>query len=145
MRGARFADTPAWISVFRKLAHRVFHPGETSELPANTDLRGPRIHGELPAFLAKAQEDAEIRRALARMGYRRVLVTYLRQQKRSVGTGTFFGLAQEGLSPSLEFVGDWLKEEKRRLRAQFRSTFIVAMLSALGAGLAFALGLMIFQ
>ena len=165
MRGVRFADTPAWISGFRKLGDRIFQAGETGQLvgrrkmqsqnvvdpdwahrgPGNEGLRGPQIRGELPTFLAKAQEDAELRRALARMGYRRVLATYLRQTKRSVGTGAFFGLAQEGLSPSLEFVGDWLKEEKRRIRAQVRSTFVVAMLSALGAGLAFGLALMILR
>lgn len=99
----------------------------------------------LPTFLAKAQEDDAIRRALARTGYRRVRTAYLSQKKRAAGSDTFLGLAQEGLSPSLELVGEWLKVEKKRIRAHVRSTFLVAMVSAISGGLAFAAGMTLFR
>ena len=157
MRSHRSIDERSWMMGLRRLAHRLL-PGASSGLPMmnnydairwdhlhatpDAEHHAPRIRETLPAFIERAKEDEAVRQALARMGYRRVRAAHLRQKRESDGSGQFLAL-QGGHSPSLEFVEDWLKEERKRIRAQVRSTFLIAMMSAIGAGLGFAVSLMI--
>ncbi len=153
MRHKRSADVSSWGALLYKLAYRVFAAGALRERvmhPAsqsNEMLRYQQLrpHGTLPTFLAKAHEEDRVRQALFRLGYRRVLATYTWQRKNVVGTDGFYGLTREGLSPSLEFVGGWLKEERKRVHAAVRSTFLAAMLSAIGAGFVFVICLKLFR
>ena len=54
------------------------------------------------------------------------------------GKDTFAGLGRESLWPTMDFVRDWLKEERSRVVARMRWPFLVAMLVTIVAGLAFA-------
>ena len=82
----------------------------------------------LPAFVERAQEDARCREALARLGYRKVKAAYARQLRDARDAETFYGLEFDLLWPSMDFVRDWLKAEKRRLRARARGPFLAALL-----------------
>jgi hypothetical protein len=93
----------------------------------------------MPTFLARAHQEERVRRALAEFGYRHVLASYVWQRRNGIGNGTFYGLTREGLSPSLDFVGAWLKGEKKRIRAQVRSTFLATMVITIASGLFFGL------
>jgi hypothetical protein len=95
--------------------------------------------GAMPTFLARAHQEERVRRALAEFGYRRVLAAYVWQRRNQIGNGTFYGLTREGLSPSLDFVGAWLKDEKKRIRTQVRSTFLATMGVTVATGLIFGL------
>ena len=48
----------------------------------------------------------------------------------------FEDLGHERLWPTLNFVRDWLKEERRRIVARVQWSFVVAMLATILAGLA---------
>ncbi len=158
MSRARSAAAQPWIYQF---AHRLFAARMFREPPrraasdkplrsgwaGQNSLTDQRLgsHGTLPTFLAKAQKEGRARQALSRLGYRRVLATYSWQRKNAIGPEGFYGLTREGLSPSLEFVGGWLKEERKRIRTAVRSTFLAAMLSAIGAGFVFVMYLKMFK
>src|SRR5690606_15941690 len=103
---------------------------------------GRQVCGPLPAFIERAKEEEAVRQALAGVGYRRVRAALLRQKREDGSGGVFLGL-KGGLSPSLDFVEDWLKDERTRIRAQVRSTFFIGMMSAISVGLGLAIGLMI--
>jgi hypothetical protein len=90
----------------------------------------------LPALVVKAQEDAQCRLALARLGYSKVRSEYARHKRE--GKDTFAGLGRESLFPTMNFVRDWLKGERRRIAARARWPFLVAMLATILAGLTFA-------
>lgn len=97
----------------------------------------PRLADEaLPAIVVKAQEDALSRLGLARLGYAHVRSEYARQKRE--GNATFEGLGGESLWPTMDFVRDWLKEERKRIVAQARWPFLATMLATIVAGLAFA-------
>jgi hypothetical protein len=90
----------------------------------------------LPAIVVKAQEDARCRLALARLGYSKVRSEYARYKRERMDT--FAGLGHESLWPAMDFVRDWLKEERSRIVARARWPFLVTMLATIAAGLAFA-------
>ena len=99
----------------------------------------PRLEGgmddqPLPAIVIKAQDDARCRQALARIGYSRVRALYLRHKRQAT---TFDDLEDENLWPSLEFVADWLRQERARVVARNRFPFLMAMLATIVAGLAY--------
>ena len=102
---------------------------------------GPPDGGSLPAFVERAQQDAQWQAALARMGYRRVRAVYARQMRDSPKVEVFYGLEQLKLWPTMEFVRAWLKSEKRRIMARVRWTFVFAMLATIVAGLTFTAAL----
>jgi hypothetical protein len=91
---------------------------------------------QFPAIVVKQQEDARCRQALTRMGYFRVRWQYLRQrlQRRA----TFGGLEAEYLWPTMDFVQDWLQQERQRVLAQTQFPFLMALLATIMAGIAFA-------
>ena len=74
-------------------------------------------------------------KALAGLGYSQVRSAYARH--RQEGLDIFEDLGDAQLWPTLEFVRDWLKEERQRMVAQVRWSFGVAMLATILAGLAF--------
>ena len=96
----------------------------------------PTDDGALPAIVVKAQDDARCRQALARLGYSEVRSQFARHRREE--KDTFAALGREGLWPSMDFVRDWLKEERSRIIARARWPFLVAMLATIVAGLTFA-------
>lgn len=99
----------------------------------------------LPAFVERAQEDARCRTALGQLGYRKVKVAYARQLRAAVDTDRFHGLGREELWPTMDFVRDWMRAEKKRTRSRVRRTFLGAMLVTVVAGLAFAVAFTAFS
>ena len=97
--------------------------------------------GSLPAFVERAQHDAMCRAALARIGYRRVKAVYARQLREVPDADEFHGLRRQNLWPTMDFVRDWLKTEKRRAVARVRWTFMAAMLATIAGVLTFAAAL----
>jgi hypothetical protein len=105
--------------------------------PQAEGLPHPRpVDDSLPAIVVKAQEDARCRLALARLGYSKVRSEYARHKRE--GTDTFAGLGHESLWPTMDFVYNWLRDERRRIIARARWPFIVTMLATIVGGLAFA-------
>lgn len=94
--------------------------------------------GPLPAFVERAREDALCRAALARIGYSKVKAAYAEQLRSDADADTFHGLERHNLSPPMELVRDWLKDERKRNFAHVRWTFLGAMLATIVTGLAFA-------
>jgi hypothetical protein len=90
---------------------------------------------DLPLILARAEEEARSRLALSRMGYFKVRSAYLRYKRD--GKETFHAFGAEHLWPTMEFVRDWLRQERRRLIVQSRPVFLVSLLATLVVGLAF--------
>jgi hypothetical protein len=105
----------------------------------------PDAGGELPAFVERAREDARCRAVLARMGYRRVKRLHARQPRSASGSDLFRGLEDEMLWPTIDMVGDWLKEEKKRTGSHVRWTFFAAMLVTIAIALTFTAGLTFFN
>jgi hypothetical protein len=99
--------------------------------------------GSLPAFVERAQHDALCRAALARIGYRRVKAAYARQLREA--HDEFYGLEQQNLRPTMDFVRDWLRMEKKRAVARVRWTFVAAMLATIVAVLTFAAALSVLR
>jgi hypothetical protein len=104
-------------------------------LVSHTDSMG-EVSGSLPAFVERAKEDAQFRATLARIGYSRVKATYAQQQRSSRRSDRLEGLGN--FAPPIELVRDWLQEERKRIIARVRWTFLGAMLGTIVAGLAFA-------
>jgi len=105
----------------------------------------PDVDGSLPAFVERAQQDALSRAALARIGYRRVKAAYARQVREAPETSAFYGLQDQNLWPTMDFVRDWLKTEKKRILARVRWTFVGAMLATIVAVLTFTAALSVFR
>jgi hypothetical protein len=95
----------------------------------------------LPAFVERAQQDAQWQAALARVGYRRVKVAYARQMREAPQVEIFYGVEHVRHWPTMDFVRTWLKGEKKRAAARVRWTFMVAMLATIAAVLAFTFAL----
>jgi hypothetical protein len=93
--------------------------------------------GSLPAFVERAQQDAQWQAALRRLGYRRVKAAYARQMRDSPQVEIFYGIQHLNHWPTMEFVRVWLKSEKKRVMARVRWTFVSAMLATILAGIAF--------
>jgi len=105
----------------------------------------PPVDGSLPAFVERAQQDAQWQAALARVGYRRVKAAFARQLRESPKVEIFYGIAQLGQWPAMDFVRDWLKAEKRRAGGRGRWTFMVAMLVTIVAVLSIAAALGVWR
>src|SRR4030095_14022902 len=90
---------------------------------------------ELPAIVRRAQDDVRCRQALAGLGYSQVRSAYARH--RQEGLDVCEDLGHERLWPTVDFVRDWPKEERRRIVARVQWSFVVAMLATILAGLAF--------
>ena len=105
--------------------------------PQAEELPNPQaVDASLPAIVVKAQEDARCRLALARLGYSKVRSEYARHKRE--GTDTFAGLGHESLWPTMDFVRDWLREERSQIVARAKWPFLVTMLATVVGGLAFA-------
>ena len=91
---------------------------------------------EFPSIVRKAQDDVHWRKALAQLGYSQVRAAYA--QHRQEGLNVFEALGgQPRLRPPLDFVRDWLKDERRRIIEQVRWLFVVTMLATILAGFTF--------
>jgi len=98
------------------------------------DLPWP-ANDDLPLILTKADEEGRSRLALKRMGYRRVRSAYRRHKRDD--RDTFHSFGAEHLWPTMDFVRDWLKEERRQLVAQHGWVSLLTLLATLAAGAAF--------
>lgn len=105
----------------------------------------PSAGGSLPAFVERAKEDARCRVVLGRLGYRRVKRLYARQPRNASGSDLFKGLEHEMLWPTVDMVGDWLKEEKKRSGSRVQRTFIAVMLATIAIALTFTAGVTFFK
>jgi hypothetical protein len=101
--------------------------------------------GVLPAFVERAQQDAQWEAALDRLGYRRVKAAYATQMRESPQVEIFYGLQHFNHWPTMEFVRGWLKAEKKRVMARMRWTFVAAMLATILAGVSFMAALSVFR
>ena len=89
----------------------------------------------LPAIVVRAREDARCRVALARLGYVTVRSHYARCKRQ--GQETFTGLEHVRLAPTMDFVREWLMEERKRLFVRARGPFLMTMLATILAGIVF--------
>jgi hypothetical protein len=80
---------------------------------------------ELPAIVVKAQEDARCQQALARLGYAKVHSEYVRHKLER--RDTFFSLEPEFLWPTMDFVREWLRAERKRIVTRLQWPFLAAM------------------
>ena len=94
------------------------HPFSTSHSIAADD-------DELPAIVVKAQEDARCQQALARLGYAKVHSEYVRHKRQR--RDTFFSLEPEFLWPTMDFVRDWLRAERKRILTRLQWPFLATM------------------
>ena len=126
----------AWA---RRVARR---PGTSENVPLSpgSQLLAP-ADDTLPLVVAKVEEDVRSRLALKRMGYLNVLIAYLRHRRD--GKDTFYSFGADHLWPSMHFVRDWLKQERRRVAAQYRTVFLLSLAATLAAGFAFLATLVI--
>jgi hypothetical protein len=106
------------------------------------DLSWP-ASDDLPLIVTKADEGARARVALKRMGYFRVRSAY-RRHKRD-GRDTFHSFGAEHLWPTMDFVRNWLKEERKQLVGQHGWVTLLTLLATLAAGLAFVGILVVFS
>jgi hypothetical protein len=102
-------------------------------------------NSSLPAFVERAQQDAQWHATLARMGYRRVKAAYARQTRDMPKAEVFYGAEHLQQWPTMDFVRAWLKTEKRRVMARVRWTFVSAMLATIVAVLTFAAALTVLR
>lgn len=113
---------------------RVSQDVQQAPSPPRNHLLRP-ANDALPLIVTKVEEDAHARLALKHMGYFKVLSAYLRYKRD--GRDTFYSFGADHLWPTMDFVRDWLKDERRRLVAQHRRVFLLALLATLAAGLTF--------
>jgi hypothetical protein len=90
---------------------------------------------QMPAIVLRAQEEARCRIALARLGYFRVRSAYARQRRD--GAEPFVGLDHKGLSPTMDLVSEWLREERKRILTRARWPFLMTMVATIVTGVAF--------
>jgi hypothetical protein len=89
----------------------------------------------MPAIVIRMREEAKCRSRLARLGYSKVGSEYARYKRE--GRDTFAGVDHEFVAPTMEFVAGWLSEERKRVLARTRWTFLMTMLTTILAGIAF--------
>ena len=89
----------------------------------------------LPAIVLRARDDARCRRALVRLGYVKVRTHYAHARRDK--EPAFTALAHEHLWPSMDFVRDWLIEERKRIVVRARWPFLMTMLATIIAGIVF--------
>src|SRR5262245_36871518 len=128
--------------VFAKPRHRRRAADAAQADRSSTISPAARPDDDLPLIVARAQEDARSRTALERMGYFRVRFAYLRHRRDH--SETFHALSAEHLWPTMDFVRDWLRVERRRLVARNRRPFLLALLATVASGLALFGALAIF-
>jgi len=116
--GARHTPTPRWRSFDA-------YPSSAAAVDEHA----------MPAIVMRAREEAQCRLALARLGYLRVRSAYARHKRQ--GKDTFVGLDHKFLTPTMEFVGNWLRDERQQILARARWPFLIAMLGTIIAGSAF--------
>jgi hypothetical protein len=97
----------------------------------------PAVDGTLPAFVERAQQDAQWQIALSRLSYRQVKEAYAMQMRESPRTEIFFGIKHLNQYPTMDFVRAWMKSEKKRALKRVRWTFIGAMLATIVAVITF--------
>lgn len=103
------------------------------------------VGGSLPAFVERAQQDAQWQAALTRLGYRKVKAAYARQIHESPQVEIFYGIQHLNHWPTMDFVRGWLKSEKKRAMARYRWTFMGAMLATILAGVTFVTALSVIR
>jgi len=101
--------------------------------PAGPDFAAEQI---LPAIVLRARDDARCRRALTRLGYVKVRRQYALYKRE--GQTTYLALEHVHLAPSMDFVRDWLAEERKRIFLAARWPFLMTMLVTIVAGIVFA-------
>ena len=111
--------------------HKRGRDGEAE--PAGLDFAAEQI---LPAIVLRARDDARCRRALARLGYVKVRRQYALYKRE--GQTTYLALEHVHLAPSMDFVRDWLAEERKRIVLATRWPFLMTMLVTIVAGIVFA-------
>src|SRR5262249_42311866 len=89
------------------------------------------VGGPLPAFVERAQQDAQWHAALSGLGYRRVKAAYTRQMRDLPQVEIFYGIRHLNHWPTMDFVRAWLRAEKKRAMARIRWTFVGAMLATI--------------
>jgi hypothetical protein len=89
----------------------------------------------LPAIVLRARDDARCRLAMARLGYVKVRAHYA--QARRDKEPEFTALGHLHLWPSMDFVRDWLIEERKRIVVRARWPFLMTMLATIVAGIVF--------
>lgn len=99
----------------------------------------PGVDPGLPLIVAKVEAESRARVALKRMGYLKVLIAYLSHKR--AGEDTFFAFDADHIWPTMDFVQEWLREERRQLVARHRSVFLLSMLATIVTGLAFLVAL----
>jgi hypothetical protein len=104
-----------------------------------------RIDGSMPAFVERAQQDAQWQAALGRFGYRRVKAAFARQMRESPQVEIFYGIEHLHHWPTMDFVRNWLRSEKKRSLSRVRWTFIGAMLMTILAGATFVVALRVIH
>jgi hypothetical protein len=119
----------------RPAAEQLAGSVELAPWRATPPAMAPR-EAEFPAIVRRAQEHARCAHALQCLGYRKVRAEYARH--RNAKRDSFAALASADLWPTMDFVRGWLADERRRMLASIRSTFLAAMLITIIAGLAFA-------
>jgi hypothetical protein len=110
-------------------------PDYTEEAVARLERAELSGDDEFPAIVRKAQEDVLWRKALARLGYSQVRASYAAHKQE--GLEVFAAIADRRLRPPMDFVRDWLREERTRIIDQVRWLFYVAMLATVLAGATF--------
>jgi hypothetical protein len=118
-------------ALFSKARER--RPEDVERDSPSPDL--PQANPALPLIVAKVEADQRARSALKRMGYLKVLLAYLRHKR--AGKDTFHAFGADHLWPTMYFVQDWLKSERRQLTAQHGWVFLLALMATVVAGLAF--------
>lgn len=103
------------------------------------------VGGSLPAFVERAQQDAQWQAALARVGYRKVKAAYAKQMRESPEVEIFYGIQHLNHWPTMVFVRNWLKAEKKRALARASWTFMGAMLATILAGVTFVTALAVMR
>jgi hypothetical protein len=96
----------------------------------------PTEDDALPTIVVRAQDDARCRLALAQLGYAKVRSEFVRHKREKADT--FAALGREDLWPAMDFVRDWLQEERNHKIARATWPFLLAMAVTIVAGLTFA-------
>jgi hypothetical protein len=115
---------PRWIAL-NTLRSRALKLEREDAHPISIDHSTAANDDELPAIVVKAQEDARCQQALARVGYAKVRFEYVRHKRER--RDTFLSLEPEFLWPTMDFVRDWLKAERKRIVTRLQWPFLATM------------------
>jgi len=96
----------------------------------------PTEDDALPTIVVRAQDDARCRLALTQLGYAKVRSEFVRHKREKADT--FSALGRENLWPAMDFVHDWLQEERNRRIGRATWPFLLGMAATIIAGLTFA-------